>query len=65
MYIYNVYILPFLHIYINMYKGEYGTDRKYQLPVVCLKWKMETANCLLFAANGNEKRKFACLQRQR
>jgi hypothetical protein len=31
---------------------------KRQFPFVCCKWKTETANFRLFAANGNEKWKF-------
>jgi hypothetical protein len=31
---------------------------KWQLSFVCCKWKTETANFRLFAANGTRKRKF-------
>ncbi len=40
------------------------TNGQPQLPFVCCKWKMETVNLCVFAANGNGKQKFVFLCQQ-
>ncbi len=53
-YIYSSVFCVFLYVYVYMVM-------EWQLLFVCCKWKTETTNDQLFAANGNQQRKFASL----
>jgi hypothetical protein len=56
---------PCLYVSMSMFsefhKQKLKLTEKWQLPFTWFKWKIETANFLLFAANGNKKWKFVFL----
>ncbi len=56
-------LIPRLHV-PRIPQTENGATGKRQLPFVCCRQKMKTANFHLFAENGNGKRKFVSLGRQ-
>jgi hypothetical protein len=61
----HVSMSPCLHVHVSMFlQTENGTRGKRQLPFFSWKWKMDTPNFRLFAANGNGKQKFVFLSRQ-